>query len=260
MTIPLGAQEDFLQWDGKHAKSVALAGRVTGQAGKSLDFRITATDRSYNFSFGGQGVGWSGDMMQLFNNMKTYLLTLKLAATVLCLTSPVIAQKYDYRLLATSKTSTMEKEMNAAGDAGFVFGSVMGGDSAMGGKEVLVVMTKNLDSQAGNKKYLLLAASKTSTLQKELQQAGDDGYSYCGQTVFESAFGGREVSIILERGQSSSAAKRIEYKLLATSKTSTMEKELRQAGDAGFMFLGVVVGKTAMGGKEVISILHKVEK
>ncbi len=199
-------------------------------------------------------------MINLLNNMKTNLLILKLAATVLCLTSPVIAQKYDYRLLATSKTSTLEKEMNAAGDAGFVFGSVMGGESAMGGKEVIVVMTKNMDGQAGNKKYLLLAASKTSTLQKELQQAGDEGYTYCGQTVFESAFGGREVSIILERNQSGPASKRIEYKLLATSKTSTMEKELRQAGEAGFLFLGVVIGKTAMGGKEVISILHKAGK
>ena len=105
----------------------------------------------------------------------------------------------------------------------------------------------------------MLAASKTGTLQKELQQAGDEGYSYSGQTVFESAFGGREVSIILERSQSGSA-KRIEYQLLATSKTSTMEKELKQAGDAGFAFLGVVIGKTALGGKEVISILQKAEK
>ena len=47
--------------------------------------------------------------------------------------------------------------------------------------------------------------------------------------VFESAFGGREVSISLERSQSGSA-KRIEYQLLATSKTSTMEKALKQAG------------------------------
>ena len=172
----------------------------------------------------------------------------------------VHGQKFDYRLLATSKTSTMEKEMNAAADAGFVFGGVMGGESALGGKEVLVVMSKNLDAPVANKKYVLLATSKTGTLQKELQQAGDEGFEYCGQTVFESAFGGREVSIILERNQSGGSAKRIEYKLLATTKTSTMEKELKQAGDAGFKFLGVVVGKTAFGGKEVISILQKIEK
>jgi hypothetical protein len=170
------------------------------------------------------------------------------------------SQKFDYRLLATSKTSTMEKEMNSAADAGFVFGSVMGGESSIGGKEVLVVMTKSVETPAATKKYVLLATSKTGTLQKELQQAGDEGFEYCGQTVFESAFGGREVSIILERNQSGAPAKRIEYKLLATSKTSTMEKELRQAGDAGFKFLGVVVGKTALGGKEVISILQKTEK
>ena len=39
-----------------------------------------------------------------------------------------------------------------------------------------------------------------------------------------------------------------------------MEKELKQAGEAGFKFLGVVVGQTAFGGKEVVSILQKVEK
>ena len=136
----------------------------------------------------------------------------------------------------------------------------MGGESAFGGKEVLVVMKKDLESPAPNKRYTLLATSKTSTLQKELQQAGDQGYEYCGQTVFESAFGGREVSILLERSQSDAEKKRIDYKLLATSKTSTMEKELRQAGDAGYRFLGVVIGKTALGGREVISILQKTGK
>ncbi|MCX6609096.1 MAG: hypothetical protein NTV52_36645, partial [Acidobacteria bacterium] len=55
-------------------------------------------------------------------------------------------------------------------------------------------------------------------------------------------------------------AGKITYKLAATSKTSTMEKELRQAGEEGFKFLGVVVGKTAFGGNELISILYKSEK
>lgn len=180
-------------------------------------------------------------------------------STVLCCAAPVGAQKFDYRLLATSRTSTMEKEMNQAADAGYVFGGVMGGESSMGGKEVIVVMTKDTDAPAADRKYKLLATSRTGTLQKELQQAGDEGFEYCGQTVFESALGGREVAVILQR-TADAKVKRIEYKLLATSRTSTMEKELRQAGDAGFKFLDVVVGKTALGGKEVISILQKVEK
>jgi len=190
--------------------------------------------------------------------MKIRSVTLLLPALLYC-PAPAGAQKFDYRLLATSRTSTMEKEMNQAADGGFVFGGVMGGESGMGGKEVIVVMVKNTDTPAANKKYALLATSRTGTLQKELQQAGDEGFEYCGQTVFESTFGGREVAVILERS-ADTKAKRIEYKLLATTRTSTMEKELRQAGDAGFKFLGVVIGKTAFGGKEVISILQKVEK
>lgn len=46
-------------------------------------------------------------------------------------------QNYDYRLLATSRTSTMEKEMNEAASAGYLFGSVMGGETGMGGKDVV---------------------------------------------------------------------------------------------------------------------------
>ena len=93
-------------------------------------------------------------------------------------------------------------------------------------------------------------------MQKELQQAADEGFDYCGQTVFQSAFGGKEVSVILERSPSA-PKRRIEFKLLATTRTSTMEKELKEAGEAGFEFLEVLVGNTAVGGKEVISILRR---
>ena len=86
-------------------------------------------------------------------------------------------EKYDYRLLATTKTSTMEKELNEAGDAGYSFASVMGGQTGIGGKEVVVVMSKKLGAESsGSKKYKLLATSRTSTMQKELQQAGDEGF------------------------------------------------------------------------------------
>ena len=51
--------------------------------------------------------------------------------------------------------------------------------------------------------------------------------------------------------------RRIEYKLLATSRTSTMQKELLEAGEAGFEFLGMTVGSTSFGGNEVVAILGK---
>src|SRR6185295_12540473 len=140
---------------------------------------------------------------------------------------------YDYRVLAPSKTSTMEKELNEAADAGFHFEQTMGGKSTFGGSEVVTVMAKEKGSSAKARyAYKLLATSKTSTMQKELQAAGDEGFAYKDQTVFGSSFGGDEVVVILELDRESASKIRYEYKLLATSKTSTMQKELQEAGDA----------------------------
>ena len=99
--------------------------------------------------------------------------------------------------------------------------------------------------------YRVLATNK-----KELQEAGDAGFEYKGQTVFSSTFGGKEVVVILEKDRESAAAQ-WEYKLLATSRTSTMQKELSEAGAQGFAFVGVTVAETALGGKEVVSILRR---
>ncbi len=160
-----------------------------------------------------------------------------------------------YRVLATNKTSTMQKELNEAAEAGFRFGAVMGGETSFGGSEVVVVMQRV--PGVGRYAYRLLATSKTSTMQKELQQAADAGFSYVGQTVFKSTFGGAEVACILERDSAERSADRYEYRLLATSKTSTMQKELQQAGEESFQIVGMTVGQTAMGGSELVSILRR---
>ena len=162
----------------------------------------------------------------------------------------------DYRVLATTKTSTMEKELNEAAEAGFRFQAVMGGDTAVGGSEVVVVMSRMGDSK-GRFGYKLLATSRTSTMERELQEAADAGFEYRGQTVFKSAFGGEEVVCILERDKDS-GPQRSQYKLLATTKTSTLQKELLEAGGAGYQIVGMTVAKTAMGGKELVAITRRV--
>jgi hypothetical protein len=126
-----------------------------------------------------------------------------IAFALLVSNPPVVLSQdstYDYRVLATTKTSTLEKEMNDAADAGFVFATTMGGETAFGGSEAVAVMIKDSSKNAGQKRmYKLLATSKTSTMQKEMQQPADEGFSYKGQTVFKSAFGGKEVCVIMER-------------------------------------------------------------
>jgi opacity protein-like surface antigen len=182
-------------------------------------------------------------------------IVLVLLATV---TSSAMAQAVAYRLLATTKTSTMQKEMNEAADAGYRFGGVMGGDTAFGGGEVLAIMVR-MPEVAPKYAYRLLATSKTSTMQKEMQEAGDAGFEYRGQTVFSSTFGGEEVVVILERDKHETP-KLFEYRLLATAKTGTMQKELQVAGDAGFEFVGITVANTAMGGPEVVVITRRARR
>lgn len=167
-----------------------------------------------------------------------------------------VAPAVDHRVLATAKTSTMEKELNEAAEQGFRFQAVMGGESAFGGKEVVVIMSRAEKKAAGRFGYRLLATSKTSTMQKELQDAADAGYAYKGQTIFQSAFGGDEVVVILERDKDA-VNRPSEYKLLATSKTSTLEKEVQQAGAVGFEVIGMTLSKTALGGKELVAILKR---
>ncbi len=167
------------------------------------------------------------------------------------------AEHYEYRVLATTKTSTMEKELNEAAEAGFGFTAVMGGNTATAGSEVVVVMTR-LAAGSPRRSYKLLATNRTSTMQKEMTEMGAEGYDYKGQTIFNSTFGGKEVSVIMERRDGASKD-RIAFKLQATSRTSTMQKELNQAGQDGFEVVGLTVANTAFGGSELVSILRKKE-
>ncbi len=168
--------------------------------------------------------------------------------------TPVKAE-FEYKLLATNRTSTMEKEMKEAAAAGYKFVEVISGDTFFGGSEALVVMVRPKDDPKPRFDYKLLATSKTSTMQKELQEAGDAGFEHRGQSVFKKTFG-TEVMVILERDLEAKP-KLWEYKLLATKKTSTMQKEVIEAAEAGYQFVGFSSGSTFFGGNEVVTIMRR---
>jgi hypothetical protein len=109
----------------------------------------------------------------------------------------------DYRVLATSKTSTMLKEMQQP-TRGTGSSAVMGGETSFGGNEVVVLMQKTGPAER-RFAYRLLAASKTSTMQRELQDAADAGFEgqqdfeALGMTVGETASAGGELVVITRR-------------------------------------------------------------
>lgn len=167
--------------------------------------------------------------------------------------------EFEYKLLATNRTSTMEKEINEAAGAGYHFAEVISGATFFGGSEALVVMVRSKDGDHKQRyEYKLLATSKTSTMQKEMQEAGDAGFEHRGQSVFKKTFG-TEVIVILERDRDATP-KLWEYKLLATKKTSTMQKEIMEAAAAGYQFVGFSSGETAFGGNEVVTIMRRPRK
>ncbi len=107
--------------------------------------------------------------------------------------------RFDFKLLATSRTSTMEKEMNQASALGFRLAAVMGGETSLGGSEVVVIMQKGQEGASGSYQYRLLATNKTSTMQKELTLEGENGFELAGMTVSRTTFGGEELVSILQR-------------------------------------------------------------
>jgi len=110
-------------------------------------------------------------------------------------------QRYEYKLLATSKTSTMLKELNQAGSEGFVYRGQSVAETAFGGNEVISLLSRALDQQRKRYVYLLKATKRTKTMDKELNHAGQEGFELMGLTVSTTAFGGQELVSILMRAE-----------------------------------------------------------
>jgi hypothetical protein len=161
-------------------------------------------------------------------------MTRYLLIAVLLLSAFALGQSStEYKLLATSRTSTMEKEINEMAAQGYRLAGTMGGDTHEG--EIITVMHKLPESDARDRfQYKLLATSRTGTMQKELQEAADQGYEYVGVMARE------EVMVILERDKTMQGKPHSQYRLLATTLTGTMQKEISQAASDGYEFLALL--------------------
>ena len=161
-------------------------------------------------------------------------------------------------LLATQKTSTLQKELNEEARDGYRLRATMGGETAYGDNETVAIMARDAAAAKVHRyEYKLLATNKTSTMQKEMEAEAREGFTYAGQSAHDTTFGGREVVVIMERAVDGPHERTRQYKLLATSRTSTMQKELREAGAEGFDIVGLTVAETMFGGKELVSILER---
>jgi hypothetical protein len=130
---------------------------------------------------------------------KTSVATLILALVV-TMGAAAEDRKLDYQVLSTSRTSTMEKELNQAAQSGYRFLKVTNQPNVLGGKDLVVVTVKEIAGvEAGVRTYRVLSESRTSTLQKKLQAAAAEGYEYLDQTTLPNIVGGKNIVVFLER-------------------------------------------------------------
>lgn len=168
---------------------------------------------------------------------------LLMAAFVVVLTQPAAVwgqQKLDltqpYLLLATSRTSTMQEELDQAAAAGYRI--LVGGRS--GGGELTILLEK-VAQPPEVYEYKLLATQLTSTMQRELSEVAAQGFR-----VLPRALMGGETEIVVSLEKRPGATAHSQYLLLATKRTGTLQKEMRQAAEQGYQVLGLVSRKEHM--------------
>ena len=179
-----------------------------------------------------------------------------IAGFALMLAAPAAAQDR-FLLLAANRTGTMQDELNAAGANGYRFVGTQGGETAFGGNEVVVVVER--DPEERRFRYILLATSRTGTMQRELNGVPPE-FNVVGMTVFSSTFGGKEAAVILEAEASALTTAPSSSSSLSSctsgSVPSTVRSDAATAGRSGIYLV------CADGSRQLVapSIIQRVEE
>lgn len=141
-----------------------------------------------------------------------------------------------YLLLATRKISTMQEELTRAAAAGY---RVVAG-SRTSGTEMALILEKT-GNPIRSYEYAVLATNRTSTMQKELSEAAARGFRLLPDVLMPKKgfdFTGTEIVAVMEKAPDST--RRYQYLLLATTLTSTLQKEISEAVERGFRVVGMM--------------------
>lgn len=160
--------------------------------------------------------------------------TALLAAALAAAAAGVVAAEGDieagprYLLLATRRTGTLQAELDRAAAQGY---RVLVG-SAAPGREIMLVLER-ATQPPDTYTYRLLAAMRTSTMERELNRAAAEGFRLLPQAAMSGGVRGRELLVVMER--TPRAGRRYEYVVLAASRASTLQRKVSEAVAARFV-------------------------
>jgi hypothetical protein len=170
------------------------------------------------------------------------------------LTRAESGKRYQYKVLATRRVSTIEKELTQAAAEGwefrglmsrFDFGDLMVMAFTHVGGETFMVLERESGETKPRFEYRLLSTQRKKTIQQELDQAIAEGYLPLAMAGGQDSSGAMVLlgpkfvfNIVLSRSLESPDADkgRYEYRFLGTAKVKTMEKEMNQAAKEGFRY------------------------
>lgn len=163
-----------------------------------------------------------------------------LACALVVLSAAAVAEAQDdrYLLLATERTSTMQREINDAAARGFRVVAASPKESS----EVVILLEQTKDKYD----YRLVATTRTGTLQREISEAAEAGYRIVPRAVTGK---GDEVIVLMEKGAEGPPTP--QYRVLATERTGTMQKEISQASANGYSLVALA------GRGEYVAILER---
>lgn len=163
-----------------------------------------------------------------------------LACALVVLSAAAVAEAQDdrYLLLATERTSTMQREINDAAARGFRVVAASPKESS----EVVILLEQTKDKYD----YRLVATTRTGTLQREISEAAEAGYRIVPRAVTGK---GDEVIVLMEKGAEGPPPP--QYRVLATERTGTMQKEISQASANGYSLVALA------GRGEYVAILER---
>lgn len=164
----------------------------------------------------------------------------------------------DVRILATTRVSTMERELNEAATEGFRL-QIVGDDIDSGEGMVDEIFALVLgDSRPDRFSYRLVTLKNLGTMEEELARAltsaAANGFRYRG--LVQAPLGGHAV-VVLERDADAEAAP-LEYLVLATTRLSTLERELKEAASLGYRVMALTMnGGGAFDSNDRIAVLTR---
>lgn len=133
-------------------------------------------------------------------------------------------------ILSTKRIQTMEKELAEAANKGF---HVLYG-APTNQVDMALLMQKNTPIDRPAFQYKILATSRISTMEKELNEAGQAGYKLLPRTIiFKQGFLTAELLMVVERDPQSDLS--YQYDLVEASKEVNLHKKIDEAMSKGYV-------------------------